>query len=172
MITPTWIFGGLVQVWSNFAWTNPGTPALDKNKSVWSLILRTTCPIMKIKIYTICKILGFSSTWWRGCRKGGKNEKSSYQKLWHDQIALLDRLSLLGLRECKGSSYVLQQSKKHLGMVQCTFVVFFLTFFFQATCGALLNKLGKKAFFWTYYLFGVLFSLEILKNFESCTGFL
>ena len=87
----------------------------------------------------------------------------------------LDRLSLLGLRECNGSSYVLQQSEKHLGMVQCTFVVFFLTFFFQATCGALLNKLGKKAFFEHIICFGVLFSLEtyqILKNIESCTGFL
>ena len=51
------------------------------------------------------------------------------KKLWHDQIAPFDRLSLLGLRECNGSSYVLQQSKKHLGMVRCTFVVFFLTFF-------------------------------------------
>ena len=108
-----------------------------------------------------------SSTWWRGCRKGGKNEKSCYPKLWHDQIALLDRLSLLGLRECNGSSYVLQQSKKHLGIVQCTFVVFFLTFFSRLHVELCWTNWAKKAFFELVICFGVFVFSWNISNFKN-----
>ena len=150
-----WTGTGLVQWFSYFAWTRPGTPTLNKNKSVRSLILRTTLTLSTLYTSSFFDYLPTSS-----CKRslwatpnGNKNIKSAkyyafdlpdeevVEKVERMRRAVtknygiiklpscLDRLSLLGLRECNGSSYVLQQSKKHLGMVQCTFVVFFLTFF-------------------------------------------
>ena len=79
----------------------------------------------------------------------------------------LDRLSLLGLRECNGSSYVLQQSKKHLGMVQCTFVVFFLTFFFPGYMWSFVEQIGQKSLLWTHNLFWSLVFSWNISNFKK-----